>query len=389
MSKKHIILFALILLSTVVLVLIFAEQRGTIFLAKLTILVATITPILFFILGKIVSTNTRKKILTNLILLTITTTICFIVAELFVRHLFDDVTTTEDNSSYFAKRWLKLHPPSINKSGFREREYSLQKVADTYRIVVIGDSFTYGQGIIEDARFTNIVQHHLNAQQANYEVLNFGRPGAETIDHIGFLDQYIFELNPDFILLQWFVNDVEGDNKTGRPQPNRLIPSDYLSDLLHKNSALFYLINTKWNQLQTKMGLVESYEDSMLKRFGDHESKDSRRASRELDKFILRIKEKNIPMGIVMFPPLVETGGLIEAYPYSFLFDRVTYACQRHAIECLDLRPVFAQISPASKLWANQFDSHPGPLANKLAAKAILGMILNNEGNSISKSVNQ
>lgn len=257
----------------------------------------------------------------------------------------------------------------------------MRKAADTYRIVVIGDSFTYGQGIIEDARFTNIVQYRLNTQQANYEVLNFGRPGAETIDHIGFLDQYIFKLNPDFILLQWFVNDVEGDNKTGRPQPSRLIPSDYLSSLLHRNSALFYLINTKWNQLQTKMGLVESYEDSMLKRFGDHESQDSRRAEHELDEFIRRIKERNIPVGIVMFPPLVETGGSVEVYPYSFLFNRVIVACHRHEIKCLDLRPVFAKVKPASSLWANRFDSHPGPLANKMSAEAILETFSNKWSN--------
>jgi hypothetical protein len=206
----------------------------------------------------------------------------------------------------------------------------------------------------------------------NYEVLNFGRPGAETVDEIDFLDQYIFKSDPDFILLQWFINDMGGHSKAGESRPYPLIPSRRIEKFLHRNSALYYLINNKWNELQVHSGLIKSHEESMFEAFGDPDSYDSIRASRELDEFILRVKERNIPMGIVMFPSLVETGGLVDAYPYSYLFDRVISACKQHGIECIDLRPVFAKQTPALKLWANRFDPHPGPLANKLAANVIL-----------------
>lgn len=316
------------------------------------------------------------KNITNLVLFAITMIVSLLVAEISVRYIYDDVTTTRDNSSYFSQRWFKSHPATINQSGFRERNYSTQKTANTYRVAVVGDSFTYGQGIVEDARFTNIIQHHLDNMQVEFEVLNFGRPGAETVDQTAFLDQYIFELEPDFVLLQWFINDVGGHSKAGQSHPYPLIPSRRLEKFLHKHSALYYLINSKWRELQVQAGLIKSHEESMFGMFGDPDSDDSIRASRELDEFILRVKEKNIAMGIVLFPPLVETGGLIEAYPYSYLFDRMISACRQHAMECLDLRPVFAKQSPALELWANRFDSHPGPLANKLAANAILNRFM-------------
>jgi len=375
MLKSRIFLLLFLLLLAAVLVLFFAEHKGALFLAKLTILVSVVIPVLWVIFGKSIGVKRRKSFFVNILLLTVTLTICLVVAEIFARLLYQDVTTTGDYSSYFTYRWISKHPPVINALGFREREITKQKAAGVYRIIVIGDSFTYGQGILDDVRFTSIIERRLNNAQLKdakiYEVLNFGKPGAATIDHINFLDS-VLELNPDFILLQWLPNDVEGHDLSARPKPYRLIPSDYVSGWLHKNSALFYLIKTGLNVLQTQLGLIESYDDSMLKRFADPESKDSRRANREMDEFILRVKDKNIPLGIVMFPTLIDTGGDVENFSYGFLFDRVFEVCHREAIQCLDLRPALSSVSPASKLWLHQFDAHPSPLTNEVAAEAIL-----------------
>jgi GDSL-like Lipase/Acylhydrolase family len=371
MFYKRILFTALVVLSIAVLVLLNAAHPGILFLAKLTIALSLSIPVLLFVLDKTVGMEYSKALAANFLLFASTITVCLLIAEVAVRQLFDQVTTTSDNTSYFSLRWKAQAPPRINALGFREREISKQKPEGVRRIAVVGDSFTYGQGIAEDERFANIIERHLNENGDRYEVLNFGKPGAETIDHTGFLDA-VFELEPDFILLQWLPNDVEGHDKSRRPQPYRLIPSDYLSGLLHRHSALFYLVNAKFGKLQTATGLIESYEASMLARFGDPASEDSRRADGELDQFIRRVKDQGVPLGIVMFPYLAEAGGSVESYPYGFLFDRVINACHRHAIRCLDLRPVFASVSPASRLWANRLDSHPGPLANEMAAEALV-----------------
>lgn len=41
----------------------------------------------------------------------------------------------------------------INRHGFRDREYSLEKAPDIRRIVVIGDSITFGYGLEAEQRF--------------------------------------------------------------------------------------------------------------------------------------------------------------------------------------------------------------------------------------------
>ncbi len=371
MSNRSIILPAVFLFFAASLALLVTDHKVSIFIAKLMLLASLIVPIVVIVLQKTIGARKSKALLVNLLLFGVTTTVVLIAAEVFVRYLFDDITTTADNTSYFALRWKKTHTIPVNSLGFREREITKQKPANIYRIVVVGDSLTYGQGIAEEARFSGIIERTLNETKGTYEVLNFGKPGAETIDHIGFLDD-IFELKPDFILLQWFVNDVEGHDKSARPRHYRLIPSDYLSDFFHRNSALFYLIHARWNELQRTLGLVGTYNQSMIKRFSDPGSDDSRRANRELNEFIRRVKSSDVGIGIVLFPNLVEAGGNIDNYPFGFLFDRVIGISRKNAIHYVDMRPVFASITPASELWVNRFDSHPSAFANKKAAAAIL-----------------
>ncbi len=372
MLKKKIVLLLVSFILAAVFAILFAEQKGILFLAKFTILSSVVIPVVWIVIGMLVGIKKRKVFLANFALLGITIAISLVVAELTVRFLYKDITTTGDYSSYFTHRWISQYPPVQNRLGFREREIMMQKPDDVFRIIVIGDSYTYGQGVLDDARFTHIIERDLNNSTKNsktYEVLNFGKPGAATADHISFLEP-VSALGPDFILLQWLPNDVEGRNISDRPQPYRLIPSDYLSGWLHRNSALFFLVKTGWYMLQTRLGVTESYRGSMMERFVDPESEESLRANRELNEFIHHVKEEGIPVGIVMFPFLGE-GDSVETFPYSFLIERVIDTCRREAIQCLDLRPILAKIPP-SKRMLHQFDAHPSPLTNEVAAKAIL-----------------
>ena len=202
----------------------------------------------------------------------------------------------------------------------------------------------------------------------------FARPDAvaETIDHVAILRDFALPLAPDYVLLQWFVNDVEGHDKSGRPTFYRLVPSDFLTGYLHRHSVLYYLINDKWKTLQVKLGLVDTYEAYMVRRFRDPNSESSRAANDALEEFLHESTAAGIRVGVVAFPQLAETEGLVENYPLGFLMDRVLETCREQQIICLDLRPVFAPVSPASKLWANRLDGHPGRLANEMAAEAIL-----------------
>lgn len=307
-------------------------------------------------------------LLINLIILGITFIILLIVGEVTVRLVFRNITTTGDNTSYFAMRWNKRNV-NLNSWGFREREFRLTKPDDVYRLAVIGDSFTFGQGIAEDDRFTNLLEKYLNKKNKGYEVLNFGRPGAETIDHFAILRDVVLKTNPDFILLQWYINDFEGHDKSGRPKPMPLLPSYTLRTVLYPSSALYYLINQQWNSLQETLVFSGRYADYMYKRFGDPKGPESLKYIQSLKDFIDLCKNQKIPLGIVLFPDLDPDVG--KAYTYNYLHKRVLEICTQEDITCLDLRSTFAGYTGYKKLLVNRFDAHPNPLANRLAAERI------------------
>jgi len=308
--------------------------------------------------------------------------ICFalIVAEATARYIFGDITTTSNATGYFGQRWLASIAEKPNSFGFREREINLQKKAGVFRIAVIGDSLTYGQGIATEARLTNVLEKNLNSTSPGYEVLNFGKGGAETVDHIEFLRNFVLGIKPDFILLQWFINDVENGDYAGRPKLLRLIPSDRLSHFLHDHSVLYFLANSGWQNIQTSLGLGSgyTYTEYLQARFEDADSKDAIRAQKALDQFIDLCVRNGIPVGIIVFPTLEEP--LLDDYPLGFLLDRVMTTCDTWQIPCVDLRPVFATVTPADKLKVNRFDGHPSVLANALASQAVYDSFKPNMG---------
>lgn len=312
-----------------------------------------------------------RHFLASLTISAVSVCIALVVAEVAARYVFRDITTTANAAGYFGQRWLDSLPDKPNSLGFREREFDPQKKAGVFRVAVIGDSLTYGQGIAAEQRLTNILEKKLNAAAPAYEILNFGKGGAETLDHIEFLKKYVLGTRPDFILLQWFINDVENGDYAGRPTHLRLIPSDRIASFLHAHSVLYFLASSGWSNVQASLGLGSdyTYTEYMQARFEDADSKDTIRAGKALDQFLDLCAQNGIPVGIIVFPML--ENGLLDDYPLGFLLDRVIATCSKRQIPCVDMRPVFATVTPASTLWVNRFDAHPGPLANALASQAV------------------
>jgi lysophospholipase L1-like esterase len=107
--------------------------------------------------------------------------------------------------------WICLPPTiiQINSYGFRDYEYSLEKSANTYRIIALGDSHTFGLGVNLTDSYPKILERLLNERNDNrkYEVLNFGNPGANLVEKIEFLKEKGISFNPDLVILQWSSDD--------------------------------------------------------------------------------------------------------------------------------------------------------------------------------------
>jgi hypothetical protein len=290
-----------------------------------------------------------------------------LVAEIGIRAIYADVTSV-NGGGYFSRRWTAS--VEENHLGYRERTFTPHAPDGTFRIVVIGDSLTYGQGVHVADRFTNRLERLLDEQGPDRDVLNFGRPGAETVDQVQMLAHAVEAARPHFVLHQWFVNDVEGRDKSTRPTPLPLVPHRDLDQALHERSALYSLSRIGWTNLQSTMGLVDRYDQYMRERFRDPAGVDARAAEEALKQIVSIAGARDIPIGIVLFPELrtLEAG----AYGFDFLHERVLRFCADVQITCLDLREPMRRMVGRVRLMLNPFDTHPGKDAHRIAAEEIV-----------------
>lgn len=104
---------------------------------------------------------------------------------------------------------------SNNSLGWRgRREYREAKQTD-YRVLFLGDSFTYGTGVNDDQTFAARVEKDLRADLMSVEVINAGCPGKGTDYALRFFQTRGRKYHPDLTVLAFYPNDFQ-DNSRGR-----------------------------------------------------------------------------------------------------------------------------------------------------------------------------
>ncbi len=98
---------------------------------------------------------------------------------------------------------------NTNNMGFRGRDLSGEKPPGTYRIVMLGDSFTLGAGVGDDQTFPSLLEGMLNASSSRrYEVINCGVESyAPVLEYIQ-LRRNIERLRPDMVIMNFDMSDL-------------------------------------------------------------------------------------------------------------------------------------------------------------------------------------
>ena len=104
----------------------------------------------------------------------------------------------------------------INSKGLRDRELSYEKRPNTFRILVLGDSFVEGMQVPLEATFAKRLEIKLTESGMIFEVINAGFAGVGTDYGLLFLRKEGYKYHPDLVLLGFFAgNDVQ-DNFRSR-----------------------------------------------------------------------------------------------------------------------------------------------------------------------------
>lgn len=97
-----------------------------------------------------------------------------------------------------------------NSLGFRDVEYPATSPEGNVRLVVLGDSFTFGHAVSFDNVFTEVMERDLSQRfsPAGVEVINFGVCGFTVEDAVGVYLDIARKLQPDVAVLAIITDDL-------------------------------------------------------------------------------------------------------------------------------------------------------------------------------------
>ena len=116
--------------------------------------------------------------------------------------------------------WFAGVPVRINNLGFRDRrDYRLDKPAGTMRIVVLGDSVTFGHGTLDETTYPHLLEQRLRGWRpdVNWEIWNLGVPGYNTRQELDYLREIGPVADPDVVVVGFYPNDFIGNNAATPP----------------------------------------------------------------------------------------------------------------------------------------------------------------------------
>ncbi len=100
---------------------------------------------------------------------------------------------------------------TTNNLGLRgSRDYH-EKAPGTRRLLMLGDSFTFGVGVNDDETFCILLQQTLNHQHAGMEVINAGIGSYSPLLHYLALRDLYLPLSPDAVILWFDFGDLQDD----------------------------------------------------------------------------------------------------------------------------------------------------------------------------------
>ena len=109
---------------------------------------------------------------------------------------------------------------SINDLGLRDGPVT-PGPTDRYRIVVVGDSFTYGWGVNIEDTWVKRLEAELRAKGYDVELVNAGRSGEGSASYVDMVARLLPVLQPDLVLLGMLHNDmgISHAERVGLGQP--------------------------------------------------------------------------------------------------------------------------------------------------------------------------
>ncbi len=279
----------------------------------------------------------------------------------------------------------------INAAGFRDFEYALRKREGMYRIMVIGDSFTFGRGVDLKDTYPKQLERILNAKNLSYEVINCGIIGHDMWQHYAMLKHKVLPYRPDLVVLGLHLNDFTQSYPPNDPQyqGSNPIAEIYESEVLrwsyfwntvrHINSRFEYKYRYRRGYTYLKsiekrkerLGPARSTDVSYRIMSGKMEKRKYLEFSKTLKEFVRAANLGGSKVLVVMIPDSVQ----LNDPELQFVNDFVSQMTGKLGVPFVDTTRSLEAEEDHTSLYLFPFDAHNSPKGLKIIAEAIADKI--------------
>jgi lysophospholipase L1-like esterase len=244
---------------------------------------------------------------------------------------------------------------SLNSNGHRDEEMAIEKPAAARRILVLGDSVTFGWGVDQGEDFPARLEALLREQQdRSWQVINSGVNGYNSEQEAAFFATDGIRFRPDIVLLVYVGNDVDPvidpNAVTWRRYPTW--PSS-LPELLDRMRSLSYLFQAT-RLFQRMKEVAPPAPGTEAPSVTDHPRWPYSLAA--LKSIAALCARENIPFLVAVLAGTDE---------------RAVAALKQAGIEAISLGPAWSNV-PAEGRYVSRLDPHPSAAVHAEFARQLL-----------------
>lgn len=269
------------------------------------------------------------------------------------------------------------HRVQVNSLGLRGPELA-PKVPGERRVLFLGDSLTYGQGVGDDETVPFQLERALRARdpQHAWSVVNGGMRAYGTAQELGLLEELGARIQPDLVVLGWYWNDVV-ERPIGPTYEAFRQRGEFAFDT---GGRLEGLARLRWQlgQLFRRSALVMFVHDLFSTKAGLFPPEQSEPGFQGLGGLLQRLQAQCAGLGadpvFVIFPDAKRLAGREDTRAYD---ERAAAAAFERGLPVIELLPALAPLFAArGRAPILPFDGHYDAEANRALAEHLAERLL-------------
>lgn len=285
------------------------------------------------------------------------------------------------------------HKIEKNRWGFRERDFDAATLCqpDRFVILVLGDSLTWGIGLSEKQRYTNLLEEFLQQEYRNKKItsFNFGAMAASTAKERDVLRSFYKEIKPKLVIVGFCSNDpMEGERNYSKERVFYFSKITHFLSFLrrHRMPASAQLLSQAYENILIALKKIPDYED-ILNRAYDEQSAEWREFTKSLKDIAAMTEE--VTSNPPIFISLNQGTSARDPTDYSNpdtdlkrrleLFHQAERAASQAGFISVNCEEEFKKLKNHIMAVVVGEDGHPTPEMNRIYAEKLLSVIKTNK----------